>query len=550
MIQVQYTVESGELLTLDMTKELQQSLQLPGYDPCRDAGDCYFDQDDANLYAEFFPECLTFSKGEWAGQPFELAAWQLPIILNLFGWKRPDGTRRYRTTLLFVPRKNGKTELCAGIIIACMFLDNEPGAQLFSLAADADQANLVFDTAMTMIEGDPELDSRTDIFKSYRTIEHPSSGSVYRRLSGDKKGKHGLNPHVYSFDELHEQQDEHLKEAVESALGARRQPLALYATTSDFDGPSPCNEEVDYARGVRDGVNPDPYYLPIIYEAAPDDDWKDPVVWAKANPNYPVTPKHEFLEHQIAQAAARPSKENTIKRLYLNIRTGQKDRWISMDHWNACGGKIDKSDLVGQRCFAGLDLANTVDIAAFVLFFPDNANAILPFFWIPKERTKEKTNEFAYRNWIKAGYIDATDGDVIDYKAIRKKINALSKLYRIQEIGYDPWNATQISLQLSETDGLPMIEFRQGYASMNEPCKRLEMLAVDQSLRHGDNPVLSWMASNVAIREDPAGNIKIDKKKSSEKVDGMVALAMAIGRALVNEIEKKSVYEDHGIRTV
>ncbi len=523
--------------------------QIPGYDPVATAAPGeWFDPKAAQLALDFFPECLTHIKGALAGQPFELEPWQAAPIANMFGWKRADGTRRYRTVLILIARKNGKTTTAAGIVNYVLFCDNEPGAEIYSAAADREQAHLVFEPAAGMVRNDDMLRARAIIYT--KSIVLKDYSAAYRTISADAHTKHGYNTHCAVIDELHAQPNRDLVDVLTTSTGSRRQPLIIYITTSDFDRESICNETCDYAAKVRDGIIPDSSFLPVIYEASLDDDWTKRKTWAKANPNLGVSVSTEYIKAQCQKAQEIPAYENTFKRLHLNIRTEQAVRWLPLEKgWDRCADPVDPEALKGEPCFAGLDMASTTDVAALVLYFPSAGHAVLPFFWIPEEgaHARERRDRVPYVTWAREGHINLTEGNVIDYDRIRARINELGEIYHIREIAIDRWNSTQLQTQLAG-DGFEIVPFGQGFASMSSPSKELEKLILSNSLRHGGNPVLRWMASNVAVETDAAANIKPSKKRSTEKIDGIVALVMAIGRAQVDQgDDSASVYAERGL---
>ena len=527
--------------------DLAEIIQLiPGYDPVATAGDCVFDAAVAQKHLDFFPECLRHVKGALAGQPFMLEPWEQAIVANVFGWKRPDGTRRYRRVFVFVPRKNGKTTWAAGLVLDVMFCDGEPGAEIYSAAADRDQAALVFDQAKGMVRQEPELAKRATIY--VKSIVLKDFSASYRTVSADVKTSWGKNTHCAIVDEVHAQPTRELVDSLETSVGARRQPLLIYITTSDFERESICNELLDYAVKVRDGIIEDRGFLPVLFMASRDDDWRDPAVWAAANPNLGVSLSREYLEQECKRAQEIPAYENTFKRLHLNIKTEQAVRWLPMDAWDNCAGPVVAEALFGQPCFAGLDLATTTDIAAFVLVFPEAENAVLPFFWAPREgaEKRERRDRVPYMTWGRDGFIELTEGNVTDYDVIRARIVELGQKYNIREIAIDRWNSTQLQTQL-QGDGFEVVPFGQGFASMSAPTKELEKLVISQGIRHGGHPVLRWMASNVAVETDAAANLKPSKKASTEKIDGIVALVMAIGRSMVMPAAVRSVYETRGV---
>ena len=524
---------------------------IPGYDPWRDAGDCVFDLDRAQRSIDFFHELITHTKGHLAGQPFHLEPWEQAVVGNLFGWRQPDGYRRYREAFLFLPRKNGKSSLAAGIGIQVLTCDHEPGAEMYSCAADRDQARLVFAIAKRMVEQEELLAERCQVFTNAITLEE--EGSSYQAVSSDASTKHGYNVHCAIIDELHAHKSRDLVDAMITGTASRKQPLILHVTTSDFDRPSICNEKHDYASKVRDGVIADPSFLPVIYEAQRDDDWTSPEVWAKANPNFGVSVPEEYLERECRRAQESPVYENTFKRLHLNIRTEQAIRWLQMDHWDYCATVPNQALLEGKQCFAGLDLSSTTDLSALVLAFPDEDGGfdVLPFFWVPGEgaRQRERNDRVPYETWGAQGHLELTQGNVIDYDLIRRRINELSQRFHIREIAVDRWNSTQLQTQL-DGDGLEVVQYGQGFASMTDPTKALHKLVKGGKIRHGGHPVLRWNASNVVVDMDASENVRPNKAKSSERIDGIVALIMAIGRSLSATEEEACVYETRGIPTL
>ena len=525
---------------------LDSEITIAGYDPAATAGRCTFDQNAADRAIGFFRDMLTHVKGAKAGHPFELDTWQEDIIGTLFGWRRPDGTRRYTTAYIEIPRKNGKSTLAAGLALYLLFADGEPGAEVYSAAADREQASIVFDVARQMVEADPLLKQHAQVFRKSIAVE--AAAATYKVLSADAYTKHGLNAHGIIFDELHAQPNRDLWDVLTTSTGAREQPLTVAITTAGFDRHSICYEQHEYACKVRDGILEDEAYLPVIYAADVDDDWKAPAIWAKANPGLGSSIYADYLEREAGRAAELPRYENAFRRLHLNQWTEQDVRWLPMDRWDESAAPL--LDLADRPCWGGLDLASTTDIAALVLVFPDDDGGydVLPTFWIPSENAdfRERRDRVPYPQWIKDGYIRATPGDVIDYDQIRLDIGDLAKTYNIRDIAVDRWNATQLVTQL-DGDGIAVATFGQGYRSMSSPSKTLEALVMGRRLRHAGHPVLRWMGANTSIEQDPAGNIKPSKRRSSERIDGIVALVMAVARATASDqANAPSVYEDKG----
>lgn len=521
------------------TMELEEICRtgIPGYDPWADAGDMHFDEVAAQKAIDFFHECLTHIEGAVACEPFILQPWQQAIVGNLFGWKRPDGTRRYRESLVYVPRKNGKTPLMAGIASYVMLCDGESGAQCYCAAADTDQATYLFRHMRGMIEAEPLLDEQCRVYNATRSIVRLADKQTSMKvLSADGDTKHGGNSHLVIVDELHMQPNRELVDTLQTSFASanRKQPLLLFITTADFDRESICNEKHDYASKVRDGILSDPAFLPVIYEASIEDDYTDPAVWRKANPNLGVSVSEEYLVRECKRAQESPAYLNTFLRLHLNVKTTNDVAWVDMAKWDQCGVMpVDLDSLAGRECYGGLDLSTTTDISALVLIFPDEGGYIVaPWFWIPGDaaRKREHRDRVPYQTWIRQGLIDGTSDGVVDYDLLRVKIVELSERFNIKAIGVDRWNAMQLTTQLMG-DGVNMELFGQGYASMSSPTKELEKLIKSVKLSHGGNAVLRWMASNLTVETDAAGNVKPSKKKSTEKIDGMVALVMALGMA-------------------
>lgn len=513
----------------------------------------WFDPRSAAVAIAFFERMLHHVKGEWSGEPFKLQPWQRELISELFGWKRPDGSRRYRRAYIEIPRKNGKSTLAAGIGLLLLFADGEPGAEIYSAAADRDQAAIVFDVAKGMVESSPHLQRLAEVYK--RSITVPATRSSYKVLSADAFTKHGLNAHGVIFDELHAQPTRELWDVLSTATGARRQPLLVAITTAGYDRESICWEQHEYARQVLGGLIDDPSFYGYIAAADEADDWTAPETWRKANPGLGTSVKLEYLEQECRRAQASPAYQNTFRRLHLNQWTQQETRWLDLAAWDRCGHAVDATELQGRRCYAGLDLASTTDIAALVLVFPpsepEEPYQVLPYFWIPAENLidKGRRDRVSYDAWVRAGLMTATPGSAIDYETIRTAVERLGEVYDIGDIAFDRWGAVQMSQQL-EAAGFTMVAMGQGMQSMSPPTKELLRLVLDGRLAHGGHPVLRWMADNLVVQADAAGNIKPNKAKSTARIDGMVALIMALDRAVRHETTRRSVYESRGLRVL
>jgi len=494
-------------------------------------------------------QVVRHSKGEWAGQVFTPEPWEEFIIASLFGWKRADGTRRFRRAYIEVPRKNGKSFLCAFLGNYLLVADGEPGAEVYSAATKRDQARIVHGEAIRMVQASPLLKKEIGIFKD--NLHVLATHSKYEPLGADADTMDGLNVHGALIDELHAHKTRQVVDVLDTATGARRQPLIVEITTAGWDRNSVCWEHHEYSRQVLEQVLLDDSWFAFVAGIDDDDDWAAPATWAKANPNYGISVKADDLARKAKRAQSVPAEQNSFKRLHLNVWTEQSEKWLDMDKWDACDAPVMLERLIGRPCYAGLDLASTTDIAALVLLFPDESDPplydIVPFFWIPGESVVERTRKsnVPYQTWVEQGYIEATEGDVIDYRHIMARADEAATRYELREIAYDRWGATQI-VQWMQEGGLDVVPMGQGFASMSPPTKELMNLVLAKRLRHGGHPVLRWMANNMVVKQDPAGNLKPDKSKSAEKIDGMVALVMAVDRA-TRQATAESVYESRGL---
>lgn len=561
--------------------------------PC---GRFWFDQAAADAAVAFFPRYLRHTEGEWAGRPFVLAPWQEhDIIRPLFGWKRDDGTRRYRICDVWVPRKNGKTELAAGVALLVLIGDAEIGGQIYSMGVKEDQAKLVFNKAAMMAALSPDLSAMVECLRT--SIYCAELYASIKPLAGIPRGSHGMSMSALIGDEMHEWSDDRLYTFVHQSSAARRQPLEFRIST--FGEMRGYGYEIwQYDERVLAGDTDDAERLVVAYRADPDADWTDPSTWAAANPNYPVSPKHDYLEAECRRAQELPRLENDFKRYHLNIWTEQAVRWLPMEKWDACGwpefvaqslaeGLVADhtlpvspagdpppasspavilrranerwrrlhEGLEGRHCWAGVDLAQTTDLNAKVLVFPPLAPdapasdpagryIVLPKFYVPENRIMERArrDKVPYDVWRDMGALTATPGDVADYNWIKHDLVSDSERYQIVKLGIDPWNGTHFALQLQD-DGLAVEFFRQGYQSMTAPTKKLETLVISGALDHGGHPVLRWCAQNAAVETDPAGNIKPAKNKSTERIDGIVATIEALGVHMSHAIEAVSFWE-------
>lgn len=476
-----------------------------------------------------FINSLTHTKGVFGGKKFNLRPWQKAIVKAIFT-KGADGLRQYRTALLMLPRKNGKTELAAAIAIYGLLADGETGGEVYSAAADRDQAGLVFGVAAQMVRNHPELDDQCYIIESQKRIVHRGSGSVYRAISAEAHSKHGFNASLVIYDELHAAPSRELYDVLSTSTGARAQPLLLAISTAGYDRHSILWELYSHAKNVQARPDLDPTFLPIIYEAPPAADWTDQKVWKACNPALGDFRSLEEMQQACARAQLIPAQENNFRRLYLNQWTEQHTRWLSVADWDAC--ETAPAALQGRRCYVGMDLSTTTDLTALVAVFPDEAGGfdVLARFFVPADRIKDRSrrDHVPYDEWARQGVLTATPGAVVDYDAIRRVLQSWTASYSLQMVGFDPWNATDLVTRLQGHDGLTCVSMRQGFGSLSAPTKSLEQAVLSRRLRHDGHPILRWNVSNVAVETDAAGNLKPSKTKSTERIDGVVALIMAV----------------------
>ncbi len=501
-----------------------------------------------------FIECLKHTKGEFHGQPFKLLPWQEKIIREVFGTVREDNPsmRQYNTAYIEIPKKNGKSELGAAIALNMLINDDEQRAEVYSCASDRQQAAIVFDVAADMVRQDKTLSRLIKIIPSTKRMVYAKTGSIYQVLSSEVSTKHGLNVSACIFDELHTQPNRALYDVMTQGSGdARKQPLWFSLTTAGTDRNSICWEVHQKALDIIEGRKDDPRFYPVLYGLQDDADWTDEKNWYKANPSLDQTISIDKVRDAFRKAQETPADENMFRQLRLNQWVKQSIRWMPMDKWDECGGAVNEYELEGRACYAGLDLSSTSDLTAMVLVFPprddEEQYIVLPYFWLPEDtmQLRVRRDHVMYDKWERQGFIHTTEGNVVHYGFIEQFITKLGERFNIREIAYDRWNATMM-VQTLEDDGFNMVPFGQGFRDMSPPTKELMRIVLERKLNHGGHPVLRWNMDNAFVRTDPAGNLKIDKEKSTEKVDGAVALVMALDRAMKNQ-GGESVYDTRGL---
>jgi phage terminase large subunit-like protein len=517
------------------------------------AKDSRYDKDAAD-FAVMFIESLCHTKGTWAGKPFELIDWQEQIIRDIFGTLKPNGYRQFNTAYVEIPKKQGKSELAAAVALLLTCGDGEERAEVYGCAADRQQATIVFDVAADMVRMCPALSKRVKILASQKRIIYTPTNSFYQVLSAEAYSKHGFNIHGVVFDELHTQPNRKLFDVMTKGSGdARMQPLYFLITTAGTDTHSICYETHQKAKDILEGRKIDPTFYPVIYGADEADDWTDPKVWKKANPSLNITVGIDKVEAACESAKQNPGEENSFRQLRLNQWVKQAVRWMPMDRWDACAFLVSEDGLEGRVCYGGLDLSSTTDITAFVLVFPpldeEDKYCILPYFWVPEEtlELRVRRDHVPYDVWERQGKLMTTEGNVVHYGYIEKFIERLGERFNIREIAFDRWGAVQM-VQNLEGMGFTVVPFGQGFKDMSPPTKELMKLVLEQMVAHGGHPVLRWMMDNIFIRTDPAGNIKADKEKSTEKIDGAVAAIMGLDRAIrCGNMSSESVYDTRGL---
>ena len=448
----------------------------------------------------------------------------------------------------FLPTHNSELAAAVALLLTCG--DGEERAEVYGCAADRQQAAIVFDVAADMVRMCPALNKRVKILTSQKRIVYIPTNSFYQVLSAEAYSKHGFNIHGVVFDELHTQPNRKLFDVMTKGSGdARMQPLYFLITTAGTDTNSICYEVHQKAKDILEGRKHDPTFYPVIYGADESEDWTDPKVWKKANPSLDKTIGMDKVVAACNSAKETPGEENAFRQLRLNQWVKQAVRWMPMEKWDKCKVAFDEDMLAGRVCYGGLDLSSTTDITAFVLVFPptdeDEHYYVLPYFWLPEETLplRVRRDHVPYDVWERQGYLKTTEGNVVHYGFIENFIDELGQKFHIKEIAFDRWGAVQMSQNL-EGLGFTMVQFGQGYKDMSPPTKELMKLTLEQTLAHNGHPVLRWMMDNIFIRRDPAGNIKPDKEKSTEKIDGAVAMIMALDRAIrCGCVSDESIYD-------
>jgi phage terminase large subunit-like protein len=488
---------------------------------------------EARRVFQFFENFLCLAEGKFGGKSFILEPWQKFIVGSLYGWYRGD-VRRFTTAYIEVGKGNGKTPLAAALGLYALIADGEEGAQVFAAATTRDQASICWHDADRMVAASPHL--RQLVQRNVANLAVRETNSFFRPVSAEARTLDGLRVHFGVLDELHAHPSEHVADRIRAGTKGRVQPLIVEITNSGYDRHSICWRHHEHSEHVVTGVVTDDPWFAYVCGLDVGDDWREEATWAKANPNLGVSVTWEYLRRETAEAQAIATKESQVKRFNLCMWVESEIRWVSMETWAAGGTALNTGELQGRRCVGGLDLAATKDLTAFVLVFPDDQGSydVLCWFWHPRDglRTRIDRDHVPYDEWTRDGYLELTEGSAVDYEAVRTKINYLSTLYDILDIGVDPHNALHLLTALAQ-DGRTMTVVQQGMLSLSPAVKRLETLILEGKLRHGNNPILTWCVANVVMEQDAAGNVKPSKKKSTERIDGLSALVTAMARAMV-----------------
>jgi phage terminase large subunit-like protein len=482
-----------------------------------------------------FIEGLKLTAGSHAGKPFKLRPWQRRIVEGIYATDSA-GVRQVRQALATMPRKNGKTELAAGLALAHLAgPEAEPRGEVYSAASDRNQAGRIFRELEAFILADADLAGRCNIQRFAKRIEvldGPGKGSVYEALSSDAKKAHGLSPSFVVCDELAQWLNRELYDNLVSGVGARDEPLTVVISTQSADPNHVMSEIVNYGRAVLDGTMEDPTFHATIYSAPEDADPWDEATWHACNPALGDFRSLQEMRDYAAKAKRIPAREASFRLLYLNQSISTEARFISAADWKACGAPVDRAALAGRPCWAGLDLSSTTDLTALVLLFPEDGFQVLPFFWLPAAdiEQREQRDHVPYRVWREKELIEFTPGRAIDKRAVALRLAEISGEFDIRGVGFDRWRIKDLQ-KILDDEGIfvPLVEIGQGYQSMGPAVDQLETLVLDQQLRHGMNPVLTWNVASAIVTSDPAGNRKLDKARSIARIDGLVALAMAAG---------------------
>ena len=510
-----------------------------------------FDVYEAERWCRFL-EKIPHVKGKWAAktEKLKLSPWQIFCTVNIFGFKLKNGRRRFREVYIEVPRKNGKSFWVAGIGVGMLAIDGEHGAEVYCGATSEKQAWEIFSPAKKICEQLPALQAKYGINVNAKTLTILSNGSKFEPVIGNPGD--GASPSCGIADEFHEHDNSNLVDTFTTGMGARENPLMIHITTAGSDMGGPCYDKRGDVIKILNGSVEDESIFGIIYTVDDGDDWQTVDAQIKANPNYGISVDAEFLEGQLKQALRSPAKQSAYKTKHLNMWVGAKAAWMNMIAYQKCRVEsLSIDDFVGMPCYVGMDLASKCDVAALAILFPPSEIStkwsVFFKFYLPESAILGGNSR--YKGWHAAGWLTSTPGNVTDFGYIEDDLKDIGHKFDVREVVFDPYNATQISTRMM-AEGLPMVEYGATVKNFSEPMKELEALILKQDINFQDDPVIRWMFGNVVAKLDKKDNIFPDKEKNENKIDGVVALIMSLGRAIINGGTLRSVYDDRGVRSV
>lgn len=509
-----------------------------------------FDNEKANRVCRFI-ETLHHIKGKWRGTQIKLEPWQVFELTTVFGWVDKNGLRRFKTVYEEVPRKNAKSTKSSGVALYLQLADGEGGAEVYSAATTKDQAKIVFLDAADMVRLNPQMRAHFNVEvlgkKPAHTIYCEKTASIFKPLSRDQGGNlDGLNIHGSIVDELHAHKTREVWDVLETGTGARSQPLIWAVTTAGFNKMGICYEQRAYTIKILDGVHEDDEYFGIIYTIDENDDWTDPKIWAKANPNWGVSVNPEDIARKARKAMEMAAATNNFLTKHLNVWVNADTAWMNMRAWDACADpELTEEQFKGMPCWIALDLATKTDLAVYVkLFEREGIFYLFGKYYLPEEAAEDGRSSH-YQGWARQEILTLTPGNITDFEYIEQDLREEANRHDIQKVAYDPWQANYLATRLM-SEGLPMGEYRQTVQNMSEPMKQLEALVLSGKVKHNGCPILTWAISNVVGHLDAKENIYPRKEFPENKIDPAVAAIMALGEFMSEQTED-SPYEDRGI---